>query len=48
VNTSADRQGAEEKNRHALDGGFFSYQSFSVIPNPSLTFVACDIIDICI
>jgi hypothetical protein len=27
---------------------FFSCQSFSVIPNPSLTFVAYDIIDICI
>jgi hypothetical protein len=24
--TSTDRQGAEEKNRPALGGGFFSYQ----------------------
>jgi hypothetical protein len=28
VNTSTDRQGAEEKNRPALEGGFFSYQAF--------------------
>jgi len=40
MNASADCQGAEDKNRHALDGGFFSYRS-SVFSNTDATAIRC-------